>query len=198
MVAFLLALAEGRNIFTIASYRNASTAETLIGAATALAVLFTMFSALAVALPRRLAKGRSLVWRACPAQGARLLAARHQGDTAFLFDEYAGNAQNLALIAMSKFRLVNMAFRGLMVWLACYVLLLAVNRAPRLGAASEEGTVLKSGVQQASAGGVRVGNPVSGPPASANSGGRCRALVLVNGAAGTGLPVNRRAGTGDF
>nr|HRO15684.1 hypothetical protein [Paracoccus sp. (in: a-proteobacteria)] len=74
-------------------------------------------------------RGTSLFWGAWPEQGNRLLSARRAGDTGFLFDEYAGNVQNLATIARRKFRLVNMAFRGLMVWLACYVLLLAVSPA---------------------------------------------------------------------
>lgn len=129
MVAFLLASAEGRDIFNVASYQRASMAETVIGAIMALAVLFTMFSAIAVVLPRRLARGTSLFWGAWPAQGARLMSARHEGDTAFLFEEYKGNVENLALIARRKFRLVNMAFRGLLVWLSCYVLLLAVSPA---------------------------------------------------------------------
>lgn len=126
MVAFLLASAEGRDIFSISAYRDASLPQAVIGGVMALAVLFTMYSAIAVVLPRRLAKGTSLFWGAWPAQGNRLLSARKQGDLGFLFDEYASNVQNLAMIARRKFRLVNMAFRGLMVWLACYVLLLAV------------------------------------------------------------------------
>lgn len=129
MVAFLLASAEGRDIFSIAAYRQATPQQALIGAVMALAVLFTMFSAIAVVLPRRLARGTSLFWGAWPAQGKRLLSARREGDTGFLFDEYAGNVENLATIARRKFRLVNMAFRGLMVWVACYVLLLAISPA---------------------------------------------------------------------
>lgn len=127
MVAFLLASAEGRDIFSIAAYRTANPLQVLIGAVMAFAVLFTMFSAIGVVLPRRLAKGTSLFWGAWPSQGARLLSARSQGDTEYLFREYTGNVENLAIIAQRKFRLVNMAFRGLMVWLASYVLLLAVG-----------------------------------------------------------------------
>lgn len=127
MVAFLLASAEGRDIFTISAYREATRLQAIIGAVMAIAVLFTMYSAIAVVLPRRLARGTSLFWGAWPAQGTRLLSARRQGDTGFLFDEYAANVQNLATIARRKFRLVNMAFRGLMIWVACYVLLLAIT-----------------------------------------------------------------------
>ena len=129
MVAFLLASAEGRDILAIAQYRHASPAQAVIGGVMALSMLITMFSALAVVLPRRLARGTSLFWGAWPAQGDRLLTARRTGDTAFLFDEYAGNVQNLATIARRKFRLVGWAFRGLMAWLACYVLLLAISPA---------------------------------------------------------------------
>lgn len=129
MVAFLLASAEGRDIFSIASYRSATLPQIVIGAVMAAAVLFTLFSALAVVLPRRLAGGTSLFWGAWPEQGRRLLAARREGDASFLFDEYAGNVRSLAIIAQRKFRLVGMAFRGLMAWLACYILLLAVSPA---------------------------------------------------------------------
>lgn len=129
MVAFLLASAEGRDIFSIAAYQNAMTLEAAIRAAMAVAVLFTLFSALGVVLPRRLAKGTSLFWGAWPEQGYRVLSAREKGDTTFLFDEYARNVENLATLARRKFRLVGIAFRGLMVWLACYVLLLAVGPA---------------------------------------------------------------------
>ncbi|MFD2816138.1 Pycsar system effector family protein [Paracoccus aerius] len=91
----------------------------------ALAVLLTLFSALGVVLPRKLAKGTSLFWGAWPEQGHRMLSAREKADTSFLFDEYARNVENLATLAKRKFRLVGIAFRGLMIWLACYVLLLA-------------------------------------------------------------------------
>lgn len=129
MVAFLLASAEGRDIFSIAAYHNAMTLEAAIRAAMAAAVLFTLFSALGVVLPRKLAKGTSLFWGAWPEQGQRMLSAREKGDATFLFDEYARNVENLATLARRKFRLVGLAFRGLMVWLACYVLLLAVSPA---------------------------------------------------------------------
>lgn len=127
MVAFLLASAEGRDIFSLQSYRTASLPQAVVGGVMAGAVLFTLFSALAVVLPRRLAGGTSLFWGAWPEHGQRLMAARRAGDPSFLFDEYAGNVQNLATIARRKFRLVGMAFRGLMAWLACYILLLAVS-----------------------------------------------------------------------
>ena len=58
-----------------------------------------------------------------------MLSARENRDTSFLFDEYARNVENLATLAKRKFRLVGIAFRGLMVWLGCYVLLLAVSPA---------------------------------------------------------------------
>ncbi|MCZ0962626.1 Pycsar system effector family protein [Paracoccus benzoatiresistens] len=127
MVAFLLASAEGRDIFSLATYRDAAPAHAVITGIMALAVLLTLFSALGVVMPRKLAKGTSLFWGAWPEGGRRLLSARQHGDRAFLFDEYARNVENLATLARRKFRLVGLAFRGLMVWLACYVLLLAVS-----------------------------------------------------------------------
>lgn len=127
MVAFLLASAEGRDIFSLAAYRDATPPEAAVRAAMAAAVMFTLFSALAVVLPRRVAGGTSLFWGAWPAQGQRLMAARRERDTDFLFQEYAGNVRNLATIARRKFLLVGLAFRGLMVWLTCYILLLAVS-----------------------------------------------------------------------
>lgn len=129
MVAFLLASAEGRDIFSLAAYHQATFLEATIRAAMALAVLFTLFSALGVVLPRRLARGTSLFWGAWPEHGHRMLAARANGDAAFLFNEYTLNVENLATLARRKFRLVGLAFRGLMVWLACYVLLLTVGPA---------------------------------------------------------------------
>ena len=127
MVAFLLASAEGRDIFSLAAYRTAALPEALVRAAMAAAVMFTLFSALAVVLPRRLAGGTSLFWGAWPEQGQRLMWARAERNMDFLFEEYAGNVRNLAFIARRKFMLVGMAFRGLMVWLGCYILLLAVS-----------------------------------------------------------------------
>lgn len=127
MVAFLLASAEGRDIFSLALYRDAPPQQAFITGVMALAVLLTLFSALGVVLPRKLARGTSLFWGAWPDQGQRLLSARQAGDTGFLFDEYARNVENLATLARRKFRLVGLAFRGLMVWLACYVILLAVS-----------------------------------------------------------------------
>ncbi|TBN46834.1 hypothetical protein EYF88_16095 [Paracoccus sediminis] len=127
MVAFLLASAEGRDVFSLAAYRDATPVQAAITGVMALAVLLTLFSALGVVLPRKLAQGTSLFWGAWPDQGRRLLAARDAGDAVFLFDEYARNVENLATLARRKFRLVGLAFRGLMVWLACYVLLLAAG-----------------------------------------------------------------------
>lgn len=129
MVAFLLASAEGRDIFSLPTYRTASPLQAAITAVMGMAVLLTLFSALGVVLPRKLAKGTSLFWGAWPEQGHRMLSARVNGDAAFLFDEYARNVENLATLARRKFRLVGLAFRGLMVWLACYVLLLAISPA---------------------------------------------------------------------
>lgn len=116
MVAFLLASAEGRDIFALDAYRGASLSQALV------------MGVMAVVLPRNLAKGTSLFWGAWPEHGHRLLSARQDGDMGFLFTEYARNVENLAMIARRKFRLVGLAFRGLMVLLACYVLLLAVSR----------------------------------------------------------------------
>lgn len=127
MVAFLLASAEGRDVFALASYRGAPPERLLVTGLMAAAVLVTLFAALGVVLPRRLARGTSLFWGAWPEQGRRLLEARSAGDTDFLFQEYARNVENLATIARRKFRLVGLAFRGLMLWLACYVLLLAIS-----------------------------------------------------------------------
>lgn len=127
MVAFLLASAEGRDIFSLSAYRGVSALQAVITATMALAVLLTLFSALGVVLPRKLAKGTSLFWGAWPEQGQRMLSARKNGDDAFLFDEYARNVENLATLARRKFRLVGIAFRGLIVWLGCYVLLQAVS-----------------------------------------------------------------------
>ena len=127
MVAFLLASAEGRDIFSLAAYRTATPLQAAVTAVMAGAVLLTLFSALGVVLPRKLAKGTSLFWGAWPDQGHRMLSARENRDTSFLFDEYARNVENLATLAKRKFRLVGIAFRGLMVWLGCYVLLLAIS-----------------------------------------------------------------------
>lgn len=127
MIAFLVASAEGRDIFSLATYRNASPLQAIITAIMAMAVLLTLFSALGVVIPRKLTQGTSLFWGAWPDQGRRLLSAREAGTAGFLFDEYARNVENLATLARRKFRLVALAFRGLMVWLACYVVLLALS-----------------------------------------------------------------------
>ncbi|WP_219924951.1 hypothetical protein, partial [Halomonas sp. ND22Bw] len=55
--------------------------------------------------------------------------SREQADIVAKRAMAAADVENLAILAKRKLRLVGLAFRGLMIWLACYVLLLAVSPA---------------------------------------------------------------------
>jgi len=124
MLAFLVSSAEGRGVFKLQRYMSDDFVIILLSAVLALAVLASLVSAILVVLPRHRETSTSLYWGGWNNHRAVLMKAREEGDAAYLFDQYAGNIDNLSAINRSKYRFVAFAFRGLLVAVVAYVLLL--------------------------------------------------------------------------
>lgn len=127
MLAFLVSSADGRGAFSAERYLSEPWPLALASGILGVAVLTTLFSAIMVVLPRNAANGTSLYWGAWGSNRARFIEANSTGDPQFLTREYLGNVDNLSAIARRKFMFVGIAFRGLMVAVAAYVLLLALK-----------------------------------------------------------------------
>jgi hypothetical protein len=127
MLAFLVSSADGRGVFSAERYQSEPWPLALASAILGIAVLTTLFSAIMVVLPRNAANGTSLYWGSWRDTRAGFLEADRTGDPEFLTREYLGNVDNLSAIARRKFMFVGIAFRGLMVAIVAYVLLLALK-----------------------------------------------------------------------
>lgn len=124
MVAFMITSAEGRGAFRLERYLTGEPVSMVISGVLALAFTVTLCSAILVVLPRRLPTSTSLFWGAWDGHRKRFLDARERDDPGYLFEEYLGNVDNLAIIAASKYRFVGLAFRALLVGVIAYALLL--------------------------------------------------------------------------
>ena len=82
-----------------------------------------------VVLPRHRIKASSLYWGAWPANRDAFIAAHGGRDPDYLFQEYLNNVDNLAVINRSKYRHVGQAFRGLVVAVLAYLMILIVGSA---------------------------------------------------------------------
>jgi len=135
MLAFLVSSAEGRGVFRLQRYQTDDVVIILLSALLAAAVVFSLVSAILVVLPRHRPTSTSLYWGGWPSHRQTFMEAREKGDTAYVFDQYIGNVDNLSAINRSKYRFVGFAFRGLLVTVVAYVLLLGYG-AGAIGAGS--------------------------------------------------------------
>ena len=125
MLAFLVSSSEVRAVFSPARYIAGSPGGVLFSGLLAAASVFSLLSAILVVLPRRLGASTSLFWGAWPDHRDLFFDAALRRDERYLFDQYLENANILSTIARNKYRCVTFAFRGLMVSVIAYVLLLA-------------------------------------------------------------------------
>lgn len=129
MLAFLVTSAEGRGVFKLQRYLSGDLVLALLSGLLGLAVLTSLIAAILVVLPRHRDVSTSLYWGGWPNNREAFIAANRGNDPAYLFDQYLGNVDNLAAINRSKYRFVAIAFRGLMVTVVSYVLLLGAGAA---------------------------------------------------------------------
>jgi hypothetical protein len=129
MLAFLVSSAEGSSVFRMERYHTGSWVVIVISAVMAVAIAFSLINAILVVLPRHRAKASSLYWGAWPANRELFIAAHRALDPDYLFNEYLNNVDNLALINRSKYRHVGHSFRGLVVAVLAYLLMLIVGPA---------------------------------------------------------------------
>lgn len=124
MLAFLATSTEGRAVFTLENYAHGANIATLISIIFGGSAIFSVISAILVVLPRHLPKSTSLFWGTWPQQREAFRRAAMANDKSYLFDQYLENADVLALLAKGKYRCVTFAFRGLLVMVVVYVILL--------------------------------------------------------------------------
>ena len=127
MLAFLVSSAEGSSVFRIERYQSGSWALIVLSAIMAVAIAFSLVNAILVVLPRHRGKASSLYWGGWPANRDLFIAAHEARDPDYLFNEYLNNVDNLAVINRSKYRHVGHSFRGLVVAVLAYLLMLIVG-----------------------------------------------------------------------
>ena len=124
MLAFLVSSSEVRAVFSLKRYANGTPESMLFSGLLAAASVFSILSAILVVLPRRLTTSTSMFWGAWSNHRDMFFEAAFRRDERYLFDQYLENADTLSTIARNKYRCVTFAFRGLMVSVIAYVLLL--------------------------------------------------------------------------
>lgn len=124
MIAFLVSSAEGRGVFRLQRYLTGDPVVIALSAVLALAVVASLVCAILVVLPRHRTTSTSLYWGGWPGNRDVFLKASTSLDQSYLFDQYLGNVDNLSAINLAKYRFVGFAFRGLLVAVVTYVLLL--------------------------------------------------------------------------
>ena len=127
MLAFLVSSAEGSSVFRIERYHSGSWALIVLSAIMAVSVAFSLVNAILVVLPRHRGKASSLYWGGWPANRDLFIAAHEARDPDYLFNEYLNNVDNLALINRAKYRHVGHSFRGLVVAVLAYLLMLIIG-----------------------------------------------------------------------
>jgi hypothetical protein len=124
MLAFLVSSSEVRAVFTWARYLQGTPESIFCSLLLAGASVFSILSAIIVVLPRHLDTSTSMFWGAWAKHRDMFCDAAARNDERYLFNQYLENADILSTIARSKYRCVTYAFRGLMVTVIAYVLLL--------------------------------------------------------------------------
>ncbi len=124
MLAFLVTSSEGREVFTWSRYAQGTPQGILFSGALAAASIFSVLTAILVVLPRHVHSTTSLFWGAWPNHREYFREAAMRSDAGYLFEQYMKNADILSTIARGKYRFVAYSFRGLMVTVIAYVLLL--------------------------------------------------------------------------
>jgi hypothetical protein len=127
MIAFLVSSTEGRGVFTLNRYLAGDPVVIVFSAALAISAIVSMVSSIMVVLPRHRTTSTSLYWGGWPTNRAAFIAAHDTGDPEYLFREYIGNVDNLSAINRSKYRLVALSFRALIVTVVAYILLLGMG-----------------------------------------------------------------------
>ncbi|MBN9072182.1 MAG: hypothetical protein J0H34_11405 [Rhizobiales bacterium] len=127
MIAFLVSSSEARQIFSAQRYESGEPLTIALSALVGLSLVVSLVSAILVVLPRYSEKSTSLFWGGWKTNRVKLLAARALCDPKYLFEEYLSNIDALAAISRAKFGFLRVSFRGLVVVVVGYVLLLVLQ-----------------------------------------------------------------------
>ena len=124
ILAFLVSSSEARGVFTLDRYMTGNLPQIAASLLLAAASIFSALCAISVVMPRKSAKTSSLFWGAWMRHRQEFLDAARRKDPNYLFREYVSNVDTLAEIARAKYRFAGLAFRGLMLSVVGYVLVL--------------------------------------------------------------------------
>lgn len=124
MIAFLISSTEGRQIFNLQRYQTGDLISMILSGVVGLALVVSLVATVLVVLPRNSKESTSLYWGGWAVNRTKLLNARQQRDEHYIFDEYLSNVDALAAISRSKFACLRVAFRGFVIVVLGYVLLL--------------------------------------------------------------------------
>jgi hypothetical protein len=127
MLAFLVSSSEVRAVFMWSRYAEGNAQSILFSGLLAASSVFSILSAILVVLPRHVNKSTSLFWGTWGKHRQHFRDAARRRDALYLFNQYLDNADILAAIARGKYRCVTIAFRGLVVTVVAYVLLLVAG-----------------------------------------------------------------------
>jgi hypothetical protein len=131
LLAMLVWSSEARRAFSFGHYRELPPHGAIISAVLVTAIMTALISAVIAVLPRSANGGTILFFGAWPAAGKRLDEARAAVEPEFLYAEYRRNAETLAAIARTKYRIVRLSFFAILVTVIAYGLMLATS-GPRL------------------------------------------------------------------
>lgn len=124
MLAFLVTSSEGREVFSWDRYIQGTLQGIFFSGALALASMFSIICAILVVLPRHVHSSTSLFWGTWHKHREPFRDAAGRRDANYIFEQYFANADILSTIARGKYKCVTYAFRGLLVTVVSYILLL--------------------------------------------------------------------------
>lgn len=127
MLAFLISSSEGRSVFSWARYAEENVLSIIFSGLMAISSIIVILSAIIVVLPRQVGITTTMFWGTWPKHRLLFEQAAARADAKYLFHQYLENADALSMIARKKYRFVGIAFRGLIVTVVSYVLLLLAH-----------------------------------------------------------------------
>lgn len=127
LLAFLVTSTDGRDVFKPDKYLSGDLSWIVPSGLLAVASVASLLCAIMVVLPRKVSRSTTLFWGSWPHHRPTLLQAAKALDSNYLFNQYLDNADILSLIARQKYRFVSLSFKGLVVTLAAYVLVLVMK-----------------------------------------------------------------------
>jgi hypothetical protein len=127
MFVLLIWSSDMRQVFFWVNVDKGLSARWVLSLFQVLALGVALVCAILVLLPRDAHGGVALYWNAWPQAREVVAKAMQADDRDFLVEQYLANVVSLATICRKKYRMVALAFQGLIAALVCHVATLAVT-----------------------------------------------------------------------